>query len=104
MFECVETVDKIYKVGAPSKNTQLAESNRASSGRKQKWGGADLTSNTEKLCAGKRKKSDTGHPSDAPTGAENTCMLHIPGHSSKEWKVLKDYSENHAAQQPFKGK
>ena len=31
-------------------------------------------------------------------------MLHGPGHSSKECKVLKVYSKNHGAQRPFKDK
>ena len=31
-------------------------------------------------------------------------MLHGPGNSSKEFKVLQDYSENHIAQRPFKDK
>ena len=31
-------------------------------------------------------------------------MLHGPGHSTEECKVIQDYSENHIAQQPFKDK
>ena len=31
-------------------------------------------------------------------------MLHGPGHSSEDFKVLQDYSENHITQRPFKDK
>ena len=63
-----------------------------------------MSSNTEKGRAGKGKKNDTFHLSDALTGAKNICMLQIPRHSYKEYKVLKDYLENHVARKPFKEK
>ena len=94
----------IYEEGAPSKNNQQAEADHASFGRKKKWGGSDSPPNSEKGFTGNRKRNDAGHPSDAPTGAKNTYLLHVPGHSSKECKFLKDYSENHVAQWPFKNK
>ena len=50
------------------------------------------------------KQKNTGHPSNAPTRAKNTCLLHGPGHSSEECKVLKLYSEKYAAQRPHKPK
>ena len=92
MFERTEIVDAIYEGGAPSKNTQHSEDDRASSGRKQKVGGSASPSNPEKGCTSKRKRNDAGHPSNAPTGAKKICMLHGPGHSPKEWKVLREYS------------
>ena len=104
MFERMEITEAIYVGGAPSKNTQRAEYDCASFVSNQKVGGSALTSNPKKGRAGKRKKSDVGHPSNAPTGAKKTCMLHVPGHSSDEWKLLKYYSKNYIAQRPFKYK
>ena len=46
----------------------------------------------------------SNNPSDAPTGAKNIFMLRGPGHSSGEFKVIQDHSENHIAQRPFKDK
>ena len=37
-----------------------------------------------------------------PTGAKHTCLLHGPGNSSEECKLLKVYSEKYAAQRPHK--
>ena len=34
------------------------------------------------------------------TGATNTCLLHGPGHSSEDCKVLKEYSKNYSVQRP----
>ena len=72
MFERMEIAEAIYKGGAPSKNIQQTEANRAIFCRKQKGGGSALPSNPKKVCAGKRKRNDAGHPSDATTGAKNT--------------------------------
>ena len=38
------------------------------------------------------------------TRAEKTCLLHGPGQYSDEYKVLKEYSKNYAAQRPHKDK
>ena len=88
MFERMEIAKAICEGLAPSKNTQQAESDRASFGRKKNGGGASSPSKPEKGYAGKHKRNNVGHPRDAPTGAKKICMLHGPGHSSKEYKVL----------------
>ena len=33
---------------------------------------------------------------------QKNCLLHVPIHSSEEYKVLKEYSKNYAAQRPHK--
>ena len=58
----------------------------------------------EKGRTDKLKRNDEGHLRDAPTGVKNTCMLHGPVHSSIDFKFLKEYSEKHVPQQPFKEK
>ena len=98
MFERTEIAEAIYGGGAPSKNTQQAEADHASFGRKQKGGGSTSSSKPEKGRAGKRKRHDAGHLSGVPTGAKNTCMLHGHGHYSEECKVL------HVARRKFKDK
>ena len=60
--------------------------------------GAASPSNPEKGRSGKRKINDAGHPSNAPTGAKKTCILHGPGHSTEDCKVLQYSSKNHIAQ------
>ena len=100
----MEITEMIYEGGSPSKNNQWAEANRSSFGRNKKGGGAASLSSPKNGRTGKRKGNDTEHPRYAPTGANNTCMLHGPGHSSEECKVLKEYSKNHIAQQSFKDK
>ena len=104
MFERMEITEAIYVGGSPSKNKQREESERAIFGRKQKGGGSAQPSNLENGLAGKRKGNDAGHTSDALTGEKNTVMLHGPGHSSEQFKVLQEYSKNHIVQQPFKDK
>ena len=41
-------------------------------------------------------KKKSGYPSDVPTSAKNTCMMHGPGHTPEECKVLKVYSDKYA--------
>ena len=43
---------------------------------------------------------NAGHLSDAPTKEKNICLLHGPGHTSEECKVLKISSKKYAAQRP----
>ena len=89
MFDHMEIVESIYEGGSPSKNTQQAESNHASLERKKKGEAPPLPSNPKKGRTGKRKRNDAGHTRDAPTGTKNTCLLHGPGHSLEDCKVLK---------------
>ena len=104
MFERMEIAEAIYEGGAPSKNSQQAEADRSSFGRKQKGEGSASPSNPEKGRADKRKRNDAGHPSNAPNGKKKTCIFNGPGHSSEECKVIREYSEKHVEQRPFKDK
>ena len=45
-------------------------------------------------------KKNSGCPSDATTEAKKTFLLHVPGHSLEECKVLKVYSGKYSAQRP----
>ena len=101
MCECMEIAEAIYEGRAPSKNTQRAKADRASSGRKKKGGPSASPSNPKKGRTVKCNRNDAGHPRDEPTDAKNICMLHGPRHSSEECKVLQDYSKKHIAQQLF---
>ena len=103
-LERMEIVKAIYKGGAPSKNTQRAEANRDSSGRKEKGGASASPSKPDQVHSGKRKRSNTGHPSNEPTGANKTCLIHGPGHSSEECKILQEYIESLLAQHTYKDK
>ena len=73
---------------------------RDSYGRKQKRGEARSPINPKKGNSGKRKETNADHPSDGPTSEKNTCLLHGPGNSSEECKLLKVFSEKYAAQRP----
>ena len=102
MFERMEVAEQVYEEVTTSKIPTREEANRDGNVRKQKGGESASTTNPEKGCAGKRKKKDAGHPSDALIGAKKTCLLLGPRHSSEESKVLKVYSEKYAVQQPHK--
>ena len=78
IFERMEIADEIYKGGAPSQNSQQAEYNRAIFGRNQKGWWAASSYNPKKGRAGKRKKIDSGHPSNAPTGAKKDMHVAWP--------------------------
>ena len=91
MFELMEIDEQVYEGGTPSKTTNGEDSNCAGHIRKYKGGESALSTNPKKGCIGKCKKNYAGHPSDAPTGGK-TCLLHGPGHSTEECKVLQEYS------------
>ena len=52
-----------------------------------------MTTNPKKGDYGKRKRKHAGQLIGAPTGAK-TCVVHGPGNSAEECKVLRGYSEN----------
>ena len=104
MFERTEIAESIYGGGALYQNTQQAEADWASIGRIKKIGASALPSKTEKGNSGKCKRNYAGHPSDDPTGAKNTCLLHGSRHSSEECRVLKEYTKKRSAQHPYKDK
>ena len=83
IFEHTEIAEAIYKGGAPYKNNQRAEADRVSYGRKKKVGASASPSNSKQGRTGNCKRSNASHPSDEPTGANKTCLMHGPGHYSK---------------------
>ena len=92
MFKRMEIAEAIYKGGAPYKNNQQTEDDRASSNRNKKGGESASPSNPGQVRAGKRKWNDAGHPSYALTVAKKTCLLHVPEHSSEDCKVIEEYT------------
>ena len=90
--------NKYTKWVKPSRNNQHWEDfNCAINNRTNKGGGSTSPSNPEKVCADRRKRKYADRLSN-DLNAEKTCMLHGPGHSMKEFKVLRDHSKKHAGQ------
>ena len=88
---------KIYRGGAISKTPIRANSNRDIHGKNLKEGETASPTNPEKGRAGNCKINNEGHPSNLWTRGK-TCLLHGPGHSMDECKVLKEYTAKYAAQ------
>ena len=101
IFKIMEVAEKIYEVRNTYKNLPRAYANCASHVRKIKWGESAPHTIPETVCTDKRKTRNTGHPNNRPTGGK-TCLLHGPGHSTEECKVLRDQSAKYAAQRPHK--
>ena len=89
LFERMEIAEKIYEGRNTPKTPTREDSNRASLDRKKKLGEAASPNNPKMGHSGKCKTKNAGHPSDRPTGGR-TCVLHGPGYSMEECKVLKD--------------
>ena len=102
MFERMEVAEQAYKGGKPSKTPTRSEANRAVHVRKLNKGEFNLLTKPKKGRTGKLKTKNAGHPSDAPTGAKNTCLLHVSRHFLEECKILKVYSKKEAAQRTHK--
>ena len=78
MFKRMEISEAIYEGEENSKNTSQAEAYRSSSGRKKKGGASASPSNPEQGYSGKRKRSNAGHPSNEPTGANKHACCMVP--------------------------
>ena len=74
MFEQMEISEQVYEVKSPSRKIIMEDTNHDSNVRKRKGGESISPTDPEKGRAG------TGHPSDAPTRAKKTCLLHGPGY------------------------
>ena len=103
-FEQLEIAEKFYGGGKPSQTPTRAYAKDGGHVSKLKGGEDALPTNPKKGRSGKRKTKNAGHPSDALTGDKKTCMLHGPGHSSEQCKVINIYSKKYAAQQTHKNK
>ena len=99
----MEIAEQFYKGGNTSKNTNRTTAARSSHGRKHKGGASALPTNLEQGCASKCNINHAGHPINGTNG-EKTYLVHGPGHYTNNWKVLKEYSEKYASQQPHKEK
>ena len=91
----------MYKLGQTFQNILRADANCNIHGRKWQGGGSALLANPKKGHSGKPKKNNTGQPRNKPD-KDQKYMLHIPINSTQEGKVLQDFSEKHARQQPHK--
>ena len=102
MSERVEITEQVYKGETPS--------NKKTKGRCQLWQSCQekkgrricITYKPKKGRSGKRKTKNSVSPSENTTGVDKTCLLHGPGHSSEECKVLQEYSKKQTAQRPHK--
>ena len=102
MSERVEITEQVYKGETPS--------NKKTKGRCQLWQSCQenkgrricITYKPKKGSSGKRKTKNSVSPSENTTGVDKTCLLHGPGHSSEECKVLQEYSKKQTAQRPHK--
>ena len=63
-----------------------------------------MPSKTEKGHSGKCKRNYAGHSSDAPAGAKKTRLLHVPGNSPEENKLLKEYTKKRSEKHTYKDK
>ena len=88
MSNQIEIDRQVYEGVTPYKTTKRAVADCDSYGRKLNGGEYTSPNNSNKGRSGKHKKNYVGHPINWPTG-EKTCLLHRPGHSSEECKLLK---------------
>ena len=103
IFERMEISEQVYVGGNTSKNTNRVEADHTSHGRKRKVLETASLANPKKGRDGKCKKNHAGHPSDRMTGAK-TCLVHGLRHSTKECKLLKEWSKKYYVQRPHKDK
>ena len=96
MLEHMEIAEQVYKCGNNSKNTNRAETNRASYGKKHKRGEFASPNNTKKGHAVNPKSNYTVHPSDQPKGTK-TCLVHGHRQSTEGCKILKEYPNKDVA-------
>ena len=89
MFERIDTAEKFYEGGKPSKTTIREDTNCAILFSKRKGGEYASPTNPYKGCYCKCKTNHAGHLRDRTTG-DKTCFVNGPGHSTKECKLLKE--------------
>ena len=99
MFERMETSESIYEglVEPSNKKPTREYANRAGNSRQNRGEASSSWTSPEKVeSAGKHRKSYV----DRPTGKLKTCLIHGPGHSSEECKVLGDFGTKYAKSRP----
>ena len=96
MFERMETSESMYEgvVEHSYKNSTRADANRADTSR-ERIGEATLSTTYYEMSeiAGKRRKMYLDHLNDR---SKLTCLIHDPGHSSDECKVLGRFGNKYA--------
>ena len=92
MVKRMETADQVYEGGTPSKNNHNWEDPNRASYRTNEGGECASSSNLEKGRTGKLKRKHADRSRNESTGAK-ICMMHIPGHSTEECKVLREFSK-----------
>ena len=101
MFERMEISESIYEgvVENSYKKPIRADANRAGHSRQKRGEAASTWALPEKYeSAGKRIKQHI----DSPMGKSKTCLIHGPGYSSEERKVLGDFVTKYANSRPTK--
>ena len=94
MFEHTETAEQVYKLKKLLKKIPRADSNRDSHARKRKRGESASPTNPDRVRTDKRKTKNEVSPSNKTTGADKTCLLHVPVNYLEECKLLKEYSKS----------
>ena len=89
MFERMEIAEQVYEGKSPSKIIIREDANYDSHVRKRKGRESASPTNPKKVRTGNNKTRNAVSLSEKTTGAEKTCLLHGPGHSYEECKVLK---------------
>ena len=100
MLDLIEVSEPVYKGQSPYKKILMADSNHGIHVRKRKGEESAQTINPKKGHTDKYKTKNELSPSNRPTSANKTCLLHVPVQSYEECKVLKYYSKKYADQRP----
>ena len=101
MFERMEIAESIYEglVEPSYKKITQADTNHACHIRNKRGESASSWTRPDKgESTGKRRKRHV----DIPTGKSKTCLIHGPGHSSEECKVLGDFGTKYVNIRPIK--
>ena len=75
MFKGTEICEKLYEEGTSYKTTNRADKIRAGYSRNEKVGGYALSSNPEKVRAGKRKKRYAVNRNGHPNEEKHACYM-----------------------------
>ena len=101
MFERMEITESIYEgvVETYYKKPTQADANRSGQSRKKRGEDSSSWNFPEKVeSAGKRRKRHV----DSLMGKSKNCLIHGPGNSSEECKVLGEFGTKYANSRPTK--
>ena len=91
IYECMETTEQVYKGYQYSKTTKRSGTNRDDFISKHKVGVSIYPMNTQKGTTDKFNKNYADNLR-SELAITKVCMVHNPGHSMDEHKLLQQYS------------